>query len=126
MRPKLASLALVFAWLCANGALLDVVQVFAWAKMFSGNAETMSVGAALQKTFDPKHRCKMCLGVTAAKKSTQEHQPRAAEQSAEKFLLALHRSAPLVIGKTPGAWPAVLPWAAPSRTDAVPVPPPRA
>ena len=50
---KCAITFLLFAWICANGALLDVVQVFAWGKMFSGYAKSMSVSAALKETFDP-------------------------------------------------------------------------
>ena len=37
MRKNLAITSLLFAWLCANGALLDAVQVFAWGKMFAEN-----------------------------------------------------------------------------------------
>jgi hypothetical protein len=125
VRRKLSSLALVLAWLCANGALLDAVQVFAWAKMFAGYADTMSVGTALEKTFDPAQRCEMCEGIAAAKESSRDHQPRAVEHSAEKLLLALHRTAPLLLANNPGDWPATLARVAPSRTDAVPVPPPR-
>jgi hypothetical protein len=125
VRNKIASLALACAWLCANGALLDAVQVFAWAKMFTGYTQTMSVATALQKTFDPAQRCEMCDGVAAAKESSREHHPRAVEQSAEKLLLALHRPAPLVFDRAPGDWPSSLALVAPSRTEAVPVPPPR-
>jgi hypothetical protein len=125
VRTKIASLALACAWLCANGALLDAVQVFAWTKMFAGHLQTMSAGTALQKTFDPAQRCEMCDGVAAARESSREHQPRSTEQSAEKILLALHRPAPLVLVQASGDWPATLACAAPSRTEAVPVPPPR-
>lgn len=126
VRNKIASLALACAWLCANGALLDAVQVFAWAKMFTGYTQTMSVSTALQKTFDPAQRCEMCDGVAAAKEASRDQQPRAVEQSAEKLLLALHRPAPLVLERPPGDWPPSFALAAPSRTEAVPVPPPRA
>ncbi len=126
MRNKIASLALACAWLCANGALLDAVQVFAWGKMFAGYTQTMSVSTALQKTFDPAQRCELCDGVAAAKEASREHQPRAIEQSAEKLLLALHRHTPLVLERPSGDWPPSLALFAPSRTEAVPVPPPRA
>ena len=57
----------MLAWLCANGALLDLVQVFAWSRMFAGYTQTMTVGAALRETFDPAKPCELCLGVADAK-----------------------------------------------------------
>ena len=54
MRRKFAVLSLAFAWLCANGAIWDAAQVVAWAKMFAGYAQTLSVSAALEETFDAK------------------------------------------------------------------------
>jgi hypothetical protein len=125
MRKKIALLALLFAWLCANGALLDAAQVLAWAKMFAGYSGTMSAAAALERTFDPAKPCQMCLRVAAAKKAAQQQLPQAIEQSSEKLILALHRSPPIIFEQLALAWPAALARVAPSRTEAVPVPPPR-
>lgn len=126
MRKTLPTFALLLAWLCANGALLDAVQVFAWAKMFAGYAETMSVPTALRKTFDPSQRCEMCLGVAAARESTQGQVPQTVEHTAEKLLLALHRPAKIVFTPPAADWPPALASVAPTRRDEVPVPPPRA
>ena len=52
--------------------------------------------------------------------------PQAVESSAEKLLLALHTSAPIILVNSAAEWPAVLASAAPVRTESVPVPPPRA
>ena len=125
LRKKLPSLALLCAWLCANGALLDVVQVFAWARMFSGYAESMSVTAALGRTFDPARKCHLCLGVAAARKSTQDQLPQAVERAAEKLLLAVQQPAAVILAKPTGDWPAALACTAPTRREPVPVPPPR-
>lgn len=125
LRIRLPSLALLFAWLCANGALLDVVQVFAWARMFSGYAETMSVATALRKTFDPTERCELCAGVAAARESTPGGIPPTVEHTAGKLLLALHRPAKIVLTPPATDWPPTLAGAAPTRRDEVPVPPPR-
>ena len=125
MQKKLALSSLLFAWLCANGALLDVVQVLAWGRMFAGYTETMSVTAALRETFDPAKPCAMCVDVAHAKETAKRQLPSAVERSAEKFLLALHTPAPVVFVRTPADWPAALASAAPSRTEPVPVPPPR-
>jgi hypothetical protein len=125
MRKKIALLALLFAWLCANGALLDAVQVLAWAKMFAGYSGTMSAAAALERTFDPTKPCQMCLRVATAKKAAKQQLPAAIEQSSEKLILALHRPPPIIFEQLALAWPAALARVAPSRTEAVPVPPPR-
>src|SRR5687768_1456684 len=50
VRLRFAQLSLLLAWVCANGAIWDAVQVFAWSKMFVGYASTMTVPAALRET----------------------------------------------------------------------------
>ena len=50
------------------GAHVAVLQTFAWAKMAVQFAQHDSLSASLQKTFDGKHPCKMCLKL---KKSDQ-------------------------------------------------------
>jgi hypothetical protein len=126
MRNKPAIFALLFAWLCANGVLLDAAQVLAWAKMFAGYSSTMSVAAALDATFDPDKPCGMCLGISAAKETSKQQLPQAVKRSAEKLQLALHRPEPIVLTREAGDWPATPARVAPSRTKSVPVPPPRA
>ena len=125
MRKKFAIFSLLFAWLCANGALLDAVQVLAWAKMFAGYARVMPVGEALRVTFDPNKPCDMCLGIAAAKETAKQQLPQTTEHSAEKLLLAYQATSVFVLTRSPGDWPAALASAAPVRTEEVPVPPPR-
>ncbi len=126
MRKNLAIASLLFAWLCANGALLDAVQVFAWGKMFAENARTQPLGEALLSTFDPAKPCALCLGVAAAKDAAARELPAAIERTAaEKFLLALHTPT-LPFFTVPSAdWPVTLASIRPSRTEPVPLPPPR-
>ena len=126
MRKKIAISSLLFAWLCANGALLDAVQVLAWGKMFAGYTQTMSVAAALRETFDPAKPCEMCLGVAAAKDTAKKQLPATVERSAEKLLLAYHANAIFIVPHSVSDWPTALASVAPSRTEDVPVPPPRA
>lgn len=126
MRKKTALFALLLAWLCANGVLLDAAQVLAWAKMFAGYSNTMSVAAALDATFDPAKPCNLCVGISTARDAAKQQLPQAVERTAEKLLLALHRPDPIVLTNDTGDWPAMLASVAPSRTDSVPVPPPRA
>jgi hypothetical protein len=75
VRRTVAITSLLFAWLCANGALLDAVQVFAWGKMFAENARSQPLGAALRATFDPAKPCQFCLGVAAAKETAKQQLP---------------------------------------------------
>jgi hypothetical protein len=126
VRKNVAILSLLFAWLCANGALLDGVQVFAWAKMFAGYTQTMTVAAALRETFDPAKPCEMCLGVAAAKDTARKQLPASVENSTEKIVLALEAANKIVQAPVPDAWPPLAAVAALSRSEAVPVPPPRA
>lgn len=125
MRRRVATFSLLFAWVCAHGAIWDAVQVFAWGKMFAGYAETMTVAAALRETFDPAKPCDMCLGVASVKETAKKQLPAAVGQSSEKLLLALHTPASVVFGIFAQGWPAAFSAAAPCRTETVPLPPPR-
>jgi hypothetical protein len=125
VRKKFSIACLLFAWLCANGALLDAVQVFAWGKMFAENARTQSLADALRATFDSAKPCELCLGVAAAKEAAKQQLPATLERSEEKLLLALHTSALPVFVSSSADWPVTLASAPPSRTEPVPLPPPR-
>ena len=126
MRKNLAITSLLFAWLCANGALLDAVQVFAWGKMFAENARTLPLGEALRTTFDPAKPCEFCLGVAAAKETAKQQLPGCVDQSStEKLVLALHSSARPFFLSPSADWPVTLASVPPSRTEPVPLPPPR-
>jgi hypothetical protein len=126
LRRHLATFSLLFAWICANGAIWDAVQVFAWGKMFAGYSQAMSVPAALRATFDPAKACEMCQGVATAKETAKQQLPRSVEQSAEKLLLALHAQAAIVFAQSGTEWPAARAGFGPLRSELVPVPPPRA
>ncbi|MEO5960402.1 MAG: hypothetical protein ABIR80_14915 [Opitutaceae bacterium] len=125
MRKPLSIAALLFAWLCANGALLDVVQALAWGKMFAGYARTMSVAAALDATFDPAKRCELCVGVAQARDSADKQLPAPSARDAAKLVLVCDTPAKIVFVSAPTAWPAAFASAGPIRTDPVPLPPPR-
>lgn len=126
MRKKLSIVGLLVAWLCANGALLDVVQVFAWGRMFVGYAESMTVGAALSATFDPAKPCELCVSVAQTKDQQEKQTPaellRAKDHS---LVLACELPAAIVFSALTRAWPAGPALAPPGRNDPVPVPPPR-
>jgi hypothetical protein len=124
VRQRFAIAALVIAWLCANGAVWDVLQVTAWGKMFAGYSGTMTITDALQATFDPAKPCKMCEGIAKAKGETNENVPNS-DQQAGKFVLAIHVVDAPVFGNDPGAWVGGRLSSVLQRTDPVPLPPPR-
>lgn len=128
MSKPLATAALLLAWLCANGALLDGLQVFAWTRMFANYTQTMSVKAALRETFDPAKPCKLCIRVANAKSDLQQHAlPPVSERASEKELvLALQPCAQLVLARTAEHWPEPRVTPGLIRHEDVPVPPPRA
>lgn len=126
MRKNLAITSLLFAWLCANGALLDAVQVFAWGKMFSENLQTMRVATALRATFDPARACNLCVSVATARDTAERQRPASVERSsADKLVLALHAPAHPIFVSPASDWPETLASVPPSRTEPVPLPPPR-
>jgi len=94
--------------------------------MYAGYSNSMSVAAALDATFDPEKPCNLCVGISAARDTAKHQLPQDVERTAEKLLLALHRAEPFVLTHDTGHWPAALASVASSRTDSVPVPPPRA
>ncbi len=128
MPKPIATAALLFAWLCANGALLDGLQVFAWTRMFANYTQSMSLTAALRETFDPAKPCELCIGVSNAKENVRQVAvPAAMERSSDKELvLALHTSAPLILTRAAERWPQSPARSCGIRAEDVPVPPPRA
>jgi hypothetical protein len=111
---------MIIAWACAHGAIWDVVQVVAWARMFAGNAQTMPVASALAATLDGSRPCELCSGVAAAKDVTRKQAPQGVERSVEKLQLACEVSVTLFIEPPCSGWPdpTVLQFAGPHRKGA--------
>ena len=127
MRRHVSVAFLLFAWLCANGSLWNVVQVVAWAKMFHDYSQVMPVAQALQATFDGTKPCEICRAVQKAQDTAREQSPRdEALGGSPERLLMVSESAPIFVLVTPSlAWPGVVNAAGLTRTERVPVPPPR-
>jgi hypothetical protein len=126
VRRKVSIASLLLAWICANGAMLDTVQVCAWARMFAGYVRVLPVGAAVRATLDPSRPCELCLAVARAKASEEREAPVAPTRSAEKQVLAVAGPAPVVFPCRRDSWPIAEPERAPARVEPVPVRPPRA
>jgi len=105
--------------------MLDMMQVFAWARMFTGYARTMSVERAVALTMDPGKPCAICMAVRRAREAEQHERPVAAPLSVEKILLAQVRNEPFIPLRVRPEWPDANPASALSWCAPVPVPPPR-
>ena len=127
MRRRVSIVALCLAWLFANGAVWNVVQAVAWAKMFHDYSQVMPAARALRITLDGSAPCSLCHAVQKAQDTAREQLPRDAALGGgmEKLLLACESAPAVVLAAPDFAWPGVVNDAGPARTEAVPVPPPR-
>lgn len=128
MRRTLSTVCLILAWLCANGAVWNVVQVVAWAKMFHEYSQMMPAADALELTFDGSAPCELCTIVQDAQDTARSQLPAdAALGGGEEKILLVCDSAPVPVVTAPDlAWPGLADEAGLTRTETVPVPPPRA
>lgn len=125
MRRKLSTIALLVAWLCANGAVWNVVQVVAWAKMFRDYSAVMPAHEALRVTFEGE-ACNLCHVAQSAQDTAREQLPQDLLGGGDRVVLAFQATPPVVLTAPEFAWPGLVNEAGLTRTDAVPVPPPRA
>jgi hypothetical protein len=125
VRKKSATVCLLLAWLCANGAVSDLAQIFAWGRMFSGYARVLSVNEALAETFDASKPCDLCVAVQETREN--DSQPQAVAASSQKLFLACASTMVAQLLPPPvGKWPAASDWIVATRIEPVPVRPPRA
>ena len=126
MPRRIASVCLLCAWLCASSAVLDVAQVFAWARMFGGYARTESVLEAARDTFDPGRPCALCRAVSRAREEAGRQAAVPRQSGTEKLILVIERPPVFLAARDREGWPAPSAAASSSRSAEVPVPPPRA
>lgn len=126
MFRRLSAVSLLCAWLCASGAMLDVAQGFAWARMFAGYARTRSFAAAARETFDPGKPCTICRAVGRAREASGQHGPAVPSAGGQRMLMILERPAAFFAPAAAGGWPVEPAARAEVRGSDVPVPPPRA
>ncbi len=125
MNRRLASLSLLFAWLCASGAMLDVAQVFAWGRMFAGYVKSESIVAAAKETFDPAKPCEICGAVNKAREASSSHGTAVPSAGTDKMVMIFDPATASVVPRPAEAWPADMELRAAQRAGEVPVPPPR-
>lgn len=74
---RLPAIFVLCAWLFASGAQWDMVQGFAWARMFVSYSQTMPLAKALKKTFQSDNLCGVCEFVADAKTRSDADRPSA-------------------------------------------------
>src|SRR5271169_1965340 len=121
MFRRLSAVSLLCAWLCASGALLDLAQAFAWARMFAGYARTASVVAAARRTLDPFQPCAICRAVGRAREASGARGQAVAPAGAQRMILVLESPAPFVAAAPEAGWPPAAPARGPVRSAEVPV-----
>lgn len=67
MRRQLSLILTLSAWLLATGSHWDLVQTFAWGRMFATYSQSMSFTQAAKKTFSSEGMCGVCEVVSTAK-----------------------------------------------------------
>jgi hypothetical protein len=125
VRRKLSIACLLIAWLCANGAVWNVVQVVGWVKMFHDYSSVLPATEALKLTFDGSAPCDLCHISQSAQDQARDQQSPAVLGATDKLVLAFTTPAPVVVLAPEVVWPGLAHEAGLARTETVPVPPPR-
>ncbi len=66
MRRRLSLSLTLVAWLLATGSHWDLLQTYAWGRMFVGYARAMSLTTAAEETFSGQ-MCDLCKAVQKGK-----------------------------------------------------------
>lgn len=125
MRQKASLILTLFAWLLATGSHWDLVQTFAWGKMFATYAQTMSYVDAARLTFTADNFCGICEFV---QETDDRQDPTApAKAGTREIQLALGPSVHVIVPRPdPTNW-SLSDQRLPRPTAAAPpTPPPRA
>lgn len=127
VRRRISIFALCVAWLFANGAVWNAVQVVGWAKMFHDYSAIMPAAKALEVTFNGTAPCNLCTISQAAEDTARQQMPRDAELGAStgKLLLIADAVPVYAVAVPEVSWPGTGHNAGLIRTESVPVRPPR-
>lgn len=71
MLQRFKVVAILTASFLATGSQWNVLQIFAWASMFSENVRQLPLGEAVSRTFSPEARCSLCAAVSEGKKQQE-------------------------------------------------------
>lgn len=125
VRKRISIVSLLIAWLFANGAVWDVVQVVAWAKMFRDYSQVMPASEALRLTFDGE-ACNLCDLAQSGQDVARKQSPQDVPSSGADRLLFAYQAVPTIILTAPEAdWPRSTHENGMWRAEPVPLRPPR-
>lgn len=112
------------SWFLATGSQWDFVQAFGWGRMFVGYSSTMTVSAAVERTFSGE-MCEVCRAVRRAKRD-EGKTTSTGDLAKAKVILYCAAIAPFAIATpdNPGWWHVERAPVSALRA-APPVPPPR-
>jgi hypothetical protein len=123
MRQRLQLATLLLAWFMATGGQWDLMQVFAWGRMFANYSRVMPFESAFRLTFKPDNLCGVCKLVRAAK---QQQSPAAPTKEREKILSVFAPVPAVAVTFSPSErWPAETKVMRSADRSAPPIPPPR-
>ena len=117
---------ILLAWLMASGVQWDLVQTFAWGRMFASYSRAMPVAQAVRMTFMPANMCASCRAVEKAKQ--QESAPAVPNGKADGKLILVFEPVPDVPLQIPdkACWLSSEGDAVSALRSGPPTPPPRA
>jgi hypothetical protein len=123
VRRHFSVLCMLAAWLCANGAALEVMQAYAWTRMFAGYARTCDLALAVSETFNPGKLCPLCKAVQKEREAGGKQQATATVERAT--ILFCQRSDLVLARPLKREWPELSPVFAAAWRQPVPLPPPK-
>jgi len=125
VRHKASLILTLFAWLFATGSHWDLVQTFAWGKMFATYAKTMSYADAAKLTFTADNLCSICEIVKDATQTDESEAP--AKAGTREIQLALGNPEGVIVSRPEStAWRPEAMSLPRAPGSAPPTPPPRA
>ena len=123
VRTKLARALVAFTLICAIGGQWTILQSIAWVGMVVCYSQNATLAAALQKTFDGEHPCRLCLVIREGKKS--ERQQTFLKVESKLDLSLADETTLLDAPTTTSVLAAVISVPLPSPFEPPPTPPPR-
>ena len=122
MARRLFQLSVAFALIVAVGGHWAFLQSVAWVSMAVTYSKDAPLEVALQKTFDGRHPCKICIAVKEGQQEEQKHAVLKVETKLDLLCLEQFAYIPPALPFTllsPGSDFAL------PRLEAPPLPPPR-
>jgi hypothetical protein len=124
LSPRLKIIVILTSWFLATGSQWDFAQAFGWSRMFVRYAETMSVTAAVERTFSGE-TCEICRAVRRAKDSEQQGTPTTDVARAKVVLFCPATPGFVMTAPVPSVWSQCDVEPLSAARAAPPVPPPR-